>query len=253
MCVYDGCDCPVQIGTELGCSDFQASPCFLGSRVRNVDVVAGNCYKIRLGGRQGGLPAGPLKVDVDCELCPVPVGPVTFDPPSDVVDARQPYPPLDVNDRQGLDTFTVNAPSGAAEDCWTFCETAQEGAANDFASIVDNEDDTYTITLNRTISTGAVTTITYTDDGGTAHRGVFTSHPGNADGDSQTAPSDILKIIDYINGVSVSPWGIYSEDIDQSGVLGPPDILRVIDLLNGAGAFDVWLNTPVPECGTCCP
>ena len=61
-----------------------------------------------------------------------------------------------------------------------------------------------------------------------------------------SAPSDILRIIDYINGVGTSPWGIYSEDVDRSNLLGPPDILRVIDLLNGAGVFDPWLNVPLP-------
>ena len=72
--------------------------------------------------------------------------------------------------------------------------------------------------------------------------------------DSDTASSavDILAIIDILNGAVASPWGIYSEDIDHSGLGTPADILRVIDLLNGADEFDIWLGVTKPE-NTSCP
>ncbi|UCC30045.1 MAG: hypothetical protein JSU86_17830 [Phycisphaerales bacterium] len=333
MVVYDGCETPVVIGTELACRYFEPSPCFLGSKVEDLDVTQGNCYKIRLGGRlgmthddQGDPIDGDLRIDVVCCTCgedadcddglfcngpercpddectcfvgtspcfgatpycdedndvcaacltddhcpvgencvdyscvvPCPVGAVAFlDPPSGVVDARQPNLPADAGVRQGIDTLLASGPAGAANnwfDCWSLCETAVDGSPNAITNVSDNGDGTYTVTLDRTISTGAVTTITYHADDGVDHQGVFTSHPANVNGDSQATPTDILKVIDYINGVGgPSPWGLYCEDVDQSGALGPPDILRTIDLLNGAGVFDPWLNTPLPECGVCCP
>jgi hypothetical protein len=108
------------------------------------------------------------------------------------------------------------------------------------------------VNLTRTISIGAVTTLTYTDGGGTPYRGVFTSHPANVDADSASGPVDILAIIDILNHVRFAPWGNYSCDVDHSGACEPADILRVIDLLNGADAFDPWIGQPLPQCGVCC-
>ena len=221
VCACDAFCCEVEWDGDCGATGYQGSGC-------GAEVLCGG----------------------DC-----PRGQILFsDPPTGVVDARQPHPPSDPGTRQSIGTLHVEAPEGADNlDCWTFCETAVEGVTNGITAMADNGDGTFTINLVRPISTGAVTTVTYRDDGGVRHRGVFTSHPGNVNADSQASPTDILKVIDYINGVAVSPWGLYSEDVDHSDMLGPPDILRVIDLLNGAGQFDPWLNTPLPECGVCCP
>ena len=267
MVVYDGCDSPVEIGTELACRYFEPSPCFLGSRVRNLEVTQGNCYKIRLGGRLGKtydeypdgsgnyIPiAGDLRIDVSCVSCPS--GPVSLvDPPDAVTDARQPYPPNDATTKQGIKELQVTAPLGAAEanwrDCWSLCETAPEGPANDISSIVDNGGGDFTITLDRAISTGEVTTITYWADDGGHTTLVLNSLPADVSGDDTSAPSDILYLIDCLNGVRTCEMP--QCDVDRSGVCGPPDILRVIDLLNGAGEFDAWLNRTLPACGDCCP
>ncbi|UCC30027.1 MAG: hypothetical protein JSU86_17740 [Phycisphaerales bacterium] len=245
----------------IACSD-DAPECGggLNSDVCVTGLLPGETYYILLASKtEETLGVYHLTVESPCPglppLCP-PGKVVWLAPPNGAVDARQPHPPSDADDRQGIDTVVVEAPAGAHHlDCWSLCETALDPllGANAIISVDDNGNGTYTIALARTITAGAVTTITYTDDDAGEHRGAFTSHPGNVNGDTQAAPSDILKIIDYINGLDVSPWGIYNEDVDQSGMLGPPDILRVIDLLNGAGTFDPWLNVPLPECGVCCP
>jgi hypothetical protein len=170
-----------------------------------------------------------------------------------VVDARQPHPPSDDADRQGIRAFIVSGPEGFdSPDCWTLCESTVDGLANGIEGITDNGDGTFTITLQRSISIGGVTTLTYTPGDASAVRGEFTSHPGNVNGDSASGPPDILALIDILNAVSAAPWGRYSSDVDISGASGPPDILRVIDLLNGAGDFDPWLNVAKPGCGACC-
>lgn len=195
-------------------------------------------------------------------LCPqlcgggdCPNGAVAFiDPPSGAVDARQPHPPTDTATRQGIKSVNVAGPAGLDNPaCWSLCESAIDGTPNGISGIVDNGDGTFTINLAKAISTGAMTVIEYTAGDATVTRGEFTSHPANVNGDSASGPSDILALIDTLNGVSPAVWGIYSTDADHSGVAGPPDILRVIDLLNGASAFDPWLNVQKPACGACCP
>jgi hypothetical protein len=195
-------------------------------------------------------------------LCPnlcgagtCPDNPVIFvDPPNGVVDARQPYPPANPANRQGIDTIRVQGVPGIDNiTCWDRCETAQDGARNDIAEVIDNGNGTFDVKLERSITTGAVTTITYRGKSGGTYKAKFTSHPANVDGDSASSPVDILGIIDVLNGVSPARWGNYSADVDHSGMAGPADILRVIDLLNGADEFDPWLGVSLPQCGACCP
>ncbi len=178
-------------------------------------------------------------------------------PPDGVVDARQPNTPSNSLPRQGIGsadepiTITLDPATDEAEHCFTICETAADVLLdpNAITSVTYLGNGQYKIVPDHAITAGAVTTIQYMGDGSFVE---YTSHPANVNADSQSAPSDILRVIDYINGVATSPWGIYSEDVDHSGLLGPPDILRVIDLLNGAGVFDSWLNTPLPV-NTSCP
>ncbi|UCE60987.1 MAG: hypothetical protein JSU63_04395 [Phycisphaerales bacterium] len=182
-------------------------------------------------------------------------GAITWNNPMDgTVDARQ---PRDINNGavlQGIDTFDVSGPASADNlDCWTLCETVVEGTANSIGSIVDDGRGNYTITLNRRISPGAVTTLTYTPDAGAASTGTFTSLPADSSADGVSNTADILSLIDCcLNAVCTPAWGVYSCDIDQSAVVNTADILRLIDLLNGAGQFvQPWnLASPVT---TGCP
>ncbi len=68
--------------------------------------------------------------------------------------------------------------------------------------------------------------------------------PGDANGDGMSAPSDILALIDALNGVRSIP--LERTDIDRSSVARPADILRLIDLLNGANTSRSWLNAQLP-------
>ena len=179
---------------------------------------------------------------------------IFVNPQSGTIDGRQPHPPADATQRQGIRSLRVQGAPGIDNvGCWTLCETRVDGTPNAIAGIVDHGDGTFNVNLARTMSIGAVTALTYTDGGGTSYRGVFTAHPANIDGDSISGAADILAIINILNLVTVAPWGNYSCDADQSGVCGPADILRVIDLLNGADQFDPWLGIPLPQCGGCCP
>ncbi|MGB2988219.1 MAG: sialidase family protein [Phycisphaerae bacterium] len=255
MAIYGGqeaCACPFDNSSLIVCGD---DTCGIpaGPPVVTIPVESDRCYTIRVAGWLGETGLGEMDVSVDCINCPV--GPVTFvNPPHGVVDARQPHPPADESDRQGIDAILVQGPVGMDEvECWLLRETAEDGSRNTITSVVDNDDGTFTVNLFRSISTGAVTTITYTNNDGTAYKGVFTSHPANVNADGYANPIDILSIIDILDGVAAPPWGKYSTDCDHSGSTAPADILRVIDLLTGAHTFAPgWNGTALPTDGGAC-
>jgi len=72
--------------------------------------------------------------------------------------------------------------------------------------------------------------------------------PANANQDLVSNASDINALINSINDVPGFALPEYATDIDRSTVTNPSDILRLIDLLNGAGDFDVWLARTLPAC-----
>lgn len=186
------------------------------------------------------------------QCAPCPSGSMAWlSPPSGAVDARQPFPPGKPHIRQGIQTITANGPAGAPIVCWSLCESGYPETSNTIGNIVESPDGTYTITLIRPITSGAATTLKYTPTNGTPSMGVYIAHPGNVNSDSTTAPSDIIDLVDHLNGVRNPPLAIWQCDIDRSGLCAPADILGEIDLLNGVNEFQVWNGTPKPT--TLCP
>ena len=183
-----------------------------------------------------------------------------YDPSNPLIDARQPHP---VNDnsfgaRQGIgspNTYNggpepiqitlTDAATGADNlNCWELCETGIEQwegtphlEPNEIISVTETSPGVYEILLDRPISAGHWTVITYVGDGS---RVSYASLPADANADGWSGPVDILDLIEYLNEVAVPPYGNYSTDIDHSGEFNSADILREIDLLTGAGTFIVW-------------
>ncbi len=248
LAIYDGCDCPATNKRLIGCDDdgcVEVEPGSVRSRV-TVPIESDGCYLIRIGGYDEDSGTGALElsstVDVDC-----PAGPVTWIEPADgVIDARQPHPTNSLDPPQGIQELRVAAPAAAQVTCWTLCESSPGGGDNGIDDVLINGDGTYTLVLQRPLTPGAVTEVSY--NGGSAGRFIF--HPGNTDGDSSASALDILSLVDFINGIGTSPWGAYSEDIDHSGLVTPADLLALIDLLNGADTQDAWLNSKLPA-GPC--
>ena len=259
MIVYEGCDCPAPNARILCASDYCGYECHLSSCCLSIDegmeVTEGQCYTIRLGGHLTGLPEGDLTINIDCPSCPI--GPVTFQDPAVnpqgwMVDARQPYTPDDPSTALGIDSFVVAAPAGAEMlRCWELCETADTGTDNAITSVIDNGNGTFTVQLDRPITTNAVTTITYTDGAETETRGVFIAHPGNVDGNGFAQGADVNVLIAALSGVP-APFGLYSTDMDHSGAATAADLLRLIDVLIGGDPYTRSLDTPIPVCGDCC-
>ncbi len=197
-----------------------------------------------------GCGAGELCASLCAPACPP--GAVNWlDPPNGVVDARRPHPAASSSTIEGIQTIAVQAPAGSGKlECWSLCETANIGTANAIETVTDEGRGRFTIQLKRPITPGAATTLSYVATGAMA---TFTSHPSNVNADSAAAPADIIDLIDSLNGVRTLPFGLFSGDIDRSGLIGPPDIIEEIDLLNGAGQHRVWNGTAKPVTAGVCP
>ncbi len=178
----------------------------------------------------------------------------TSDPMSGVVDARQPRDIEDGVPLLGIRGAFVAAPPGADDiGCWDACETDAEGGANFIRTVSDRLDGTYAITLNRRITPGAVTEITYGGATGGTGTGTFTSLPGDSNADNVSNSNDVLSLIDCcLNETCPAPYGDYSCDMNHSGQATGEDLLRLIDLLNGAGAFTRSWYGATPELNNPC-
>ncbi len=189
----------------------------------------------RINAHQALLNAGPVRV-------------IVSSPPDGAIDARQPSEP-DGSDPAGWQSVDLmfGGPLTDIADVlnaeYSVTQEGGEGPPPAVASVtqVEGEDRWVRITLDRTVSPGAWTTVTHVASGTSISLGYL---PADVNADRTSAPADILRIIDVMNGVVDLP--IWSTDVDRSGVAGPPDILRVVDLLNGAGTYDVYLNATLP-------
>jgi len=221
-----------------------------------------NCASAGVGGAGCGA-------EILCPaLCgePCPDGVVTFlDPPDGIIDARQPHEPANAAVGQGIDTILVEAPAGADNSrCWIPCETVVNGTPNEIVSIVDNGDNTFTLSLLRPISAGGLTAITYAADGGATYTATYISHPANVNADGAGNPNDLVNTDDLValvdcclnqqcqlgSGPEETP---YRCDINRSGNITPADMLRTIDLLNGGDQYSVWSDTALPTGNGTCP
>ncbi|MCH7839099.1 MAG: hypothetical protein IID38_02535, partial [Planctomycetes bacterium] len=78
VAIYDGCDCPPVVGPALdcGCLNLGDPECILGA-LETIDVVGGQCYKVRVSGARGEKGAADLNIrfqgndcDEDFQECP---------------------------------------------------------------------------------------------------------------------------------------------------------------------------------------
>lgn len=148
---------------------------------------------------------------------------------------------------------TPNADAG----CWGICETNAIDGVNTIVSAErvpdpnNNIDDgsTYRLTLAAPISVGDATVIIY--DGDDLNQLVYRSHPGNVNGDSRALPTDLLFLSNAQNGIFVTPYGRFSTDINNDGVLATGDMnadaQALVALLNGSSPAGNWIGTRVPN------
>lgn len=179
-------------------------------------------------------------VDDACETCNAPA--ITSSVPSNcAIDARYPTSPNDAKVRFGWDqielTLDCEPAAMAPED---FAVTVEpSGPAVPVINSVDLNGSAAILSLAEPIPTGAWTCFQILSSGSKV---CFGNLPADVDNDGSATASDILEIVDNLNGIVQPPLSIWQCDTDRSGVCNASDILGVIDLLNGAGAFDPWQN-----------
>lgn len=249
----------------IGCNDdfLNCGSTGRNSRLCLHDLVPGETYYIMLAAKtENRLGQYRVTISTSCtgttESCPhcppsmvMPMkGGFLVDPPDHAVDARRPHRPGAPQEKEGIRTLKAEGPIGATHNCWSVCESPSDAPMLAITGVHEEPEGVYTIELNRPVSPGTTMTLTYLENDG--HRVVsrIFVHPGNVDGDSLSFPTDILSLVDYLNGFKPAPWGKYSSDLDHSGVFAPADILTLIDLLNGNG-FVRWRATPLPSAEGC--
>ncbi len=180
-------------------------------------------------------------------------------PADGTIDARHPHPEgsSSFGGRRGIgspnsytggpEPITITLGVTGADDTsyWELCETGIEEvksptsplSANSIDSVTEISTGVYEILLDRPISAGAWTTITYLGSGDSVS---YASLPGDVDASGSASASDIDVLIAYLGSGGPIPFGSYSCDANHSGACNPSDILQVIDLLNGAGTFVAW-------------
>ncbi|UCC32540.1 MAG: hypothetical protein JSU86_09700 [Phycisphaerales bacterium] len=177
--------------------------------------------------------------------CCVPRQLVSTNPPNCAIDARQPLDP-DGSNRDGWDSVEITF---AGCDTWRLGSedfSVREFPMSDpgpfIVEVVPNGKKA-TVRFSRRIALPGWTCVTYLASG----EEVCLAHlPGDVNNDGTSAPTDILYLIDCLNGLRLCE--IWQCDVDRSAVCRPPDILRVIDLLNGAAVYDEWRDRSLPKC-----
>jgi Zn-dependent metalloprotease len=186
-----------------------------------------------------------------CAKCPE--GDIQWVEPQDgVIDARQARS-IEDGSPQGIDNIVALGPSGAEPGCWSLCETATDGTANFVAGSSELDPGTYLIELDRPLTPGAVTKITYTSGAGVVTAGAFISLPGDSNGDTVSNTADIANLADCcLDGACSASPEAHACDMDRSETVTAEDLLRQIDLFNGAGQFSKSWDLESPRDGGEC-
>jgi hypothetical protein len=165
-------------------------------------------------------------------------------PPDHAIDAGRPTYPNGGN-LAGWRTFELSFNS---EPClmkpsrFTVTQLGGTQTAPVVSSVESLSGNVVRVTLNQAIDAGAWTTIDDTLSEVSVRVGFL---PGDVNGNGVVTPSDILALIDSLNGLSSLP--LWSTDLDRSGSPAPADILTIIDLLNGASGNAAWNGASLPE------
>lgn len=223
----------------------------------------GNCQELSPGlcENQGGVYAGDQTLCAEQTFCDCPTVVDTY-PANCENDARYPYGPdalpSDINARLGMDSVDVTMAPGTPVDVLVPGDFLYRSPQSVFnppvpVSIEVLHDTTVHITFDKKFPQQKWNCLAM------PCRGISQSDwiacwgrlPGDVDNSGVTGASDILEIIDNLNGVLPQPLEPYSCDVDASGQCNATDILGVIDLLNGASNFQIYNNVGQPAGG--CP
>ncbi len=173
---------------------------------------------------------------------------VSSQPPSCSIDARQLHHMENEAIRYGLTQLELqySSPIPALSPIdFTLSQFGSNQLAPVIQSVQAVGENSVRLNFSHALQPGSWTCVTSNNGGGKVCLGYL---PGDINADAQVNPSDILYLIDNLNGVVQPASPIWQTDINRSGSAEPSDILRLIDLLNGAGAFIPWNGASLPAC-----
>ncbi|MCH8148556.1 MAG: hypothetical protein IH987_11265, partial [Planctomycetes bacterium] len=172
-------------------------------------------------------------------------GIVAADPPKNAIDARQPHSINDAAAVMGWDSIELTMSEtlvSVAPGDFSLSEVGDDGVAPSIIAAANLAGTDVLLTFDRPIDPGAWTQITHNASGTSTCIGYL---PADANQDGLSSAGDINNLINSINLVPGLILPEYATDIDRSGQTLGTDILRLIDLLNGAGAFDSWITQSI--------
>lgn len=179
---------------------------------------------------------------------------LTVDPPNCAIDARRPFPPNQPAQREGIRQLilTFGSAPGTGEDAANDFTVTQVPAAPAppnppaISSVVAGPGANQ-VTVNYQVApqTNRWTCLRHNASNTTKCHGHL---PADADSNRTSLPTDILAIIDNLNGIRNPPLVPYQCDIDRSSACLPTDIITEIDLLNGVNGWQVQNGKSLEVC-----
>lgn len=263
--VFDGCDCPATSATPtpaadrfpLACEGDAPAGCLFGTSIQRIPVTSGQCLLIRASRYVPTADVATLSIgfeDHECvtqNTCCPSDGIEWLWPPDGAIDARDPFRNPGPDGFSGITEILIRSPLPLREECWQITETEPAepnepltipaAPPNAIRSITHEGDDNYRIALDRPITPGACTTLTYAVEEGAEASARFCALPGDVGGNGCTGPPDIVALIDALNGKKSPPFGTLSGNCDGNSATGPSDISCIIDLMNAG-----WLGVCLP-------
>ena len=230
---------------------YQAPPKYCGTLILRVSDNACGTFAIGFDPEEtflrdpNGTDIVPLALEpltISTPLCSI----VGSDPPNCAIDARQPSEP-DGSGPAGWDAATIEFSSTTLDIEPTDFSLTVEPAVADPPEIilVALEPPAVTLYLDTTVPPGHWTCFTYLPSAEALCLGYL---PGDVTADLRSTPLDITALIETLTAHLRNPLPISQSDVDRSGRSAPADILRIVDLLNGVEAYDAWLQAELPAC-----
>ena len=165
-------------------------------------------------------------------------------PPDGAIDAAKPTDITDCDVEHGWDEIAIEFtadPSGVTAADFTVTVDPADMTPPAIVA-VEPDGNAATLRFDMDIPVRHWTVVTYNPTGWSTRIGYL---PADVNGDGTSSPSDILDLIDHLNGViTLPPWGT---DVDRNAATNSADILTLIDLLNGAGpCWGPWNGEMLP-------
>ncbi|HEY3244726.1 MAG TPA: hypothetical protein VGM03_15405 [Phycisphaerae bacterium] len=284
LAIYDGCViCPPTDAQLLNCDDdgcFFAGPSVIpGQNPATVSVIAGNCYRIRVGGFGGATGSGTINISNTGSPCTTAVTIVSANPPAsnpygsgrfrDVLQnstpalvpqgigvagtpAEGPYTYANISVTFSGTISPAPTPGNIVRTCTDIAANGQGDCPN-VTTVTGSGAGPYAISLSAPPPPREC--ITFTFAGTLAGQKLqYQVLPGDTNLDGNVSTQDLLFLVQSINNGMANVAGNRARfNINRSNetggvVVNTQDLLRLVQLLNGTQATQVFNGATVAVC-----